>query len=801
MVRKIKKAAIFGAGTMGSGIAALLSGVGIKTYLLDIVPKELTEDEKAKGLTLEDPRVRNRITASGLQRTMGARPAAFFDTADANLITVGNVEDNLDWLSEVDWIIEAVFERLDVKKSTFALIEKSRGPETIISSNTSGISLATMIEDVSDEMKKHTLITHFFNPVRYMKLLEVVPGEKTDPEIVKFISDYSERVLGKGVVFCKDTPNFIANRIGVFSMLDLIRIMMEEGYKIEEIDKIFGPPMGRPKSAIFRTADMVGIDVLADVAKNMYDSLTQDKMRDVYQIPDFMKKMIETGLLGLKTKQGFYKKTVVEGKKAFHVFDYNTMDYRSQEKVAYDSLNQAAWIAEPGERIKTIVHADDRAGNIAWKALSGMLLYAAERIPEISDNIYSIDNAMKWGFNWDLGPFEAWDAIGVKESVERMEKEGKAIPEIVQNLLSKGENSFYKKVDTKKVYFDFASKDFSQLPESEGIILLSDLKEADKIIKKSQSATLLDLDDGVALLEFHSVMNTIDEDMVEMILYALDEVEKNYLGLVIGNEGENFSAGANVSILLEAMQNKQWDVIDAVVKKFQDVNMAIKYYEKPVVAAPFNRALGGGAEIVLASSRVRAHCELYMGLVEFGMGLIPGGGGNKEVWIRLTENIASDVSMDLYPLLQKAFENIGLAKVSMSAKETYGLGYLREDDKITMNRERLIADAKETVLAMVKEGFVPKKRKKVKVLGREGYAAMAVGVMNLKWGNQITDHEEVMAKHLAKVLTGGDVHEGTEVDEQYLLDLEREKFIVLCGTEKTQQRIQTFLSTGKMIRN
>ena len=799
-MREIKKAAVIGAGTMGSGIAAHLAGVGIETYLLDIVPKELTEEEKKKGLTLKDAKVRNRIVAGGLERTLKSRPAAFYDLEDKELITIGNIEDNLDFLKEVDWIVEVVFERLDVKRNIFSIIEKNRKKDSIVSSNTSGISLRAILEGLSSELKSHSLITHFFNPVRYMRLLEVVPVEETDKEVLNFMLDLGEKVLGKGVVIAKDTPNFIANRVGVFGMMYLIKVMVEEGYKIEEIDKIFGPALGRPKSAVFRTADLVGLDVLKDVSKNMYENLSDDEMRSIYQLPEFMVKMVEKRLLGAKTKQGFYKKAVVEGKTDYQVLDYNTLEYRSQEKVKFNSLSQAKGIEDVGERIKAVCSSDDRAGKIAWKAISGTLIYAGNRIPEIADNIYSIDNALKWGFNWSLGPFETWDALGVKESVKRMEKEGEKIPKIVEELLKKGE-SFYKQEGEKKSYFDLSGLNYEELKKKEGVILLADVRAAKKEIKKLSSATLFDIGDGVALLEFHSRMNSIDEDLTNMINFSLEEVRKNFLGLVIGNEGENFSAGANVMLIFLAMQNKQWDTIKQMVKGFQDTTMAIKYSEKPVVTAPFNMALGGGCEINLAASRIRAHAELYMGLVEFGMGLLPGGGGNKEVWIRLTEGIPSDANVDLYPLLQRTFETIGLAKVSTSAQEAKKLFFLRPSDQITVNKDRLIADAKKTVLAMVGEGFKKRREKKIKVLGRNGRAALEVGIKNFRWGGRITEHEEFMAKNLAKVLTGGEVEEGTLVSEQYLLDLEVEAFLSLCGTEKTKERIGHFLTTGKPLRN
>ncbi len=800
-MRKIKTAVVLGAGTMGAGIAALLASVGIKTYLLDIVPKELTPEEKAKGLSLREPVVRNRIVNSGLQRALKASPALFYDPADAQLITVGNIEDNLDWLREADWIVEAVFERLDVKQDIFAKIEKFRNPHSIVSSNTSGIALKAITQKSSPELKKHTLITHFFNPVRYMKLLEVVAGTETDPKILEFMSDFAERKLGKGVVLAKDTPNFICNRIGIFGICYLLKAMQEGDYKVEEIDAIFGPSLGRPKSAVFRTVDLVGLDVMADVIKNIYTSLPNDPMREVYRPPDFIQKMLTQGLLGRKAGKGFYQEKTLNGKREFWVFDYNILNYRRQEKFDYPSLAKATQQSTVGEKIKTVVYSDDRAGQIAWKVLSETLLYTATLIPEISDDVYPIDHAMKWGFNWELGPFETWDAIGVRESVERLQREGKKIPKLVEDLLQRGE-SFYHKRDSKKLYYDIQLRDYRELPRPAGVIVLSQLKEDRKrIIRESPGASLVDLGDGVACLEFHTYMNTVDADVIEMMNASLDEVEKNYEGLVIGNEGQNFCVGANVALLLGAMQSQSWNEIDRLVKAFQDTNMAIKYFDKPVVAAPFNMTLGGGAEIAMHCARIRAHSELYMGQVEFGVGLIPAAGGCKELWIRNIENVPEDASVDLFPYLQRAFETIALAKVATSAKEARKLGFLRRVDKITPNRDRLMAEAKEQALALVREGYEPPVPRRYQVLGRSGYAALQIAIKSFQWGKRVTDHEVVMATQLAKVLTGGDVEAGTEVTEQHLLDLEREAFLHLCGTVKTQERIQHFLTTGKPPRN
>jgi 3-hydroxyacyl-CoA dehydrogenase len=525
-------------------------------------------------------------------------------------------------------------------------------------------------------------------------------------------------------------------------------------------------------------------------------------MREVYRLPDFAQKMLERGLLGRKAGKGFYQEKTVNGKREFWVFDYKTLDYRPQEKFEYPSLARASQQSTVGEKIKAVVYSDDRAGRIAWKVLSETLLYAARLIPEISDNIYSIDNAMKWGFNWELGPFETWDALGVRESVERMRREGRQIPPIVEDLLAHGE-SFYQRTEGKKLYFDVQAKAYRELPRPAGVLVLSELKEEkQRVIRETPGASLIDLGDGVACLEFHTYMNTVDADIIEMLGAALEEVRRRDLvGLVIGNEGQNFCVGANIALVLGAIQSGAWEQLEQMVKAFQDANMAIKYFEKPVVAAPFNMTLGGGSEIVLHCARVRAHCELYMGQVEFGVGVIPAAGGCKELWVRNIENVPDDANVDLFPLLQRTFETIALAKVSTSAKDARKLGFLRRDDTITMNRDRLIADAKRDVLALAMMGYEPPRPKKFKVTGRSGYAALQIAIKNFQWAKRITDHEALMAQKLARVLTGGDVPPGTELTEQQMLDLEREEFLSLCGTQKTQERIQHMLATGRPLRN
>lgn len=796
MKKDIKKAVVLGAGTMGGGIAALLAGVGIKVSLLDIVLPELSEEDKKAGLTKDSKKFRNKVAAGGLDRALKSKPALFFSPEDANLITIGNIEDDVAQLKDADWIVEVVFERLDVKKKIFKLIDANRNPESIVSSNTSGISINAMTKDCSDALKQNTLVTHFFNPVRYMKLLEIVPTKNTKPEIVEFMCDFGERVLGKGIVIGKDTPNFIANRIGVFGMMYLMKLVEEKGYTVEEVDKVFGKAMGRPSSAVFRTADIVGLDVLSNVIDNIYANLPNDSMREIFKLTSFLKNMLEKKLFGSKTKQGFYKKV---GKDIL-ALDLKTLEYRPQEKVDFASLKKAKGIEDVGQRVKAVVNSDDKGGQMAWEALAQTLIYSAERIPEISDNVYAIDNALKWGFNWSLGPFENWDAIGVKESVARMEKENKKVPENVKKMLAKGDTSFYKKENGKKYYYDFASESYKELPTNKEAIFLSDIKDKQKPIKKLMGASLWDIGDGVALLEFHTKMNSIDNDIIEMINFSLDEVDKNFKGLVVANEGDTFSAGANVFLILMAINSGQWEQIEHMVSEFQKANMRMKYFHKPVVAAPFNMVLGGGAEVTMHANKVRAHSELYMGLVEFGMGLIPAGGGTKEVLVRNFENIPDDLAIDLFPFLGRAFQTIAMAKVSTSAKNAMEIGLLKKTDKITLSKDRLIADAKKQVLSMLQEGFTPNVPKKIKVLGRCGIAYLKAGIKNFLWAKQITEHESIMAEQLAKVLCGGDRQEGLAT-EQDILDLEREVFLYLCGTEKTKERISYFLQNNKPLRN
>ncbi|MBU1209574.1 MAG: 3-hydroxyacyl-CoA dehydrogenase/enoyl-CoA hydratase family protein [Proteobacteria bacterium] len=801
MDKKIKKVAVLGSGVMGATIAAHLANVGIPSLMLDIVPSKLTPEEEKKGLTLKDAAVRNRLAVNGKQNLLRMRPAALAVPEFASLIDVGNFEDHLSRLAEVDWIIEVVVENLKIKQDLFKKVAAVRRPGTIVSSNTSGIPIKDICTGMDLEFKQHFLGTHFFNPPRYMKLLEIVPIAQTLPEVVEFIAYFGERILGKGIVYAKDSPNFIANRIGIFGMLYLMKIMAEDGYSIEEVDAITGPPMGRPKSAAFGTTDLVGLDTFAHVAKNLYENATKDEMREIFKIPDFVQKMIEKNWLGNKTGQGFYKRIKSEAGKEKLALDYNTLEYHPAQKVKYPSLDAAKAASNAAAKAKALIYADDRAGQLAWKITSESLLYAARRIPEIADDIYNIDHAVKWGFNYEAGPFEFWDALGVEESVARMKKEGKDLPPLVKSLLAKKKKSFYQKKEGQLYFFDLKTGQYKKVPEKPEIILLPSLKERQKLIKSNAGASLIDIGDGVACLEFHTYMNAIGQEIIEMIHESLKIVEKDFVGMVIGNHAERFSVGANLLMLVGEIVKSNWAGIEAAIKAIQDAMMAMKYFEKPIVAAPHNMALGGGCEVCLSSHRIVAALETYMGQVEIAVGLLPGAAGNKEVYIRCIEGIPDGVNVDLLPFLRKAFENIAMAKVSTSAEEARKLGFLRPTDKVTVNGDHLLYDAKQTVLAMVQEEFKPPRPKLIPVAGDGGRAAIKYMANTMRQGGFITEYEEFIAGKLAYILTGGDVLTGAMITEQQMLDLEREALVSLCGEKKTQERITHMLKTNKPLRN
>ncbi|MCL5277698.1 MAG: 3-hydroxyacyl-CoA dehydrogenase/enoyl-CoA hydratase family protein [Deltaproteobacteria bacterium] len=803
MSYQIKRVTILGSGVMGSGIAAHLANAGIPSYILDIVPRELTDDEKKAGLALKDPRVRNRLALAGMEHIRKSMPALIYSQRDISYITPGNMEDDLDCIGKSDWIIEVVTERLDIKKKVFEQVDRYRKQGSIVSSNTSGIKLKDMADGRSRDFQENFMITHFFNPVRYMKLLEFIVGKDTKPEMVDFMKEFAEDVLGKGVVFGKDTPNFIANRVGVFSMLDTMKVMVDDGYGIDEVDAIVGKPMGRPGSAAFGTGDLVGLDTLYHVSNNVYENTPNDEKRDVFKVPAFVEKMVKQGWIGDKSGQGFYKKIKDEKGRKKLVLDYNTMEYRDTQKYAYDSLGMAKNAEMPDDKMRALVSGDDRAAKFAWKVTKDTLVYAANRVPEIADDIVNVDNAMKWGFNWALGPFETWDAIGLSGSVERMEKEGVKVPENVRKVLDKGYGRFYLDIKGDKYYFDFDSGTYRPVRKRDNAISLESLKKRGMVMKENGSARLIDIGDGVLCVEFNSKMNAIDDDIIAMLNSGMDMLDsrRDVAGMVVANEGETFSAGANIFLVLVASQNKDWKSLEKAIDGLHGANMRMKYASKPVVAAPFNMTLGAGCEVCMHAHRVRAHAELYMGLVEMGVGVIPAGGGTKELYLRALGN--NVVKPDPMKAAMHAFETIGMAKVSMSAKEAVEMyGYLGPADRITLNKDNLIYDAKQTVLAMAKEGFKQQRpRNDIQVAGREAIATLRLGAGNLRLGGYISDYDEFIAKKLINVIAGGDVPPGTMIGEERLLDLEREAFLSLCGEQKTQDRLHYMLMNNKPLRN
>jgi len=803
-MKTVKKAAVLGAGTMGSQIAAHLANARIPTLLLDIAPRELTADEQARGLTLESADVRNRIARGGLEAAKKAKPAAFFTSDLASLVTIGNFEDDLPKLQDCDLIIEAVVENLEIKRSLYERVEQYRRPGSVLASNTSGIPLRQLAAGRSEDCRVHFLGMHFFNPPRYMHLVELIRTEWTKPEVSCSMFGFLDERLGKGVVVAKDRPNFIANRIGTFGALVTMRTMLEDGYSIEEVDKITGPAAGRPKTATFRTFDLVGLDVFAHVVKNLHENLPDDPEREIFVMPEFVTKMIEKGLLGNKTKAGFYQRKKSDGDKPeIWTLDTTTLDYRPSQKVKLPSLELAKNIEDTRERLKTLVWSKDRVGAFLWKTLSRALCYAADRIPEIADTVVEIDRAMRWGFNWELGPFEVWDAIGVEKSVAKLKEEGRNIPPNVQSMIDAGVKSFYRKKDGQHFYYDFASEEYRPLADPPGTINLKSLKDRTDVIKKNSGASLIDLGDGVAGLEFHSKMNSIGGDTLEMLKVALNEVEKNFVGLVVGNQGQNFSVGANLMLMLMEAQDENWEELDMIGRFFQQSVMSLRYSPKPVVVAPFQMVFGGGCEMVLHADRVRASAETYIGLVEVGVGIIPAGCGTKEMLVRALDSIPADMKdADPFPFVKRAFETIALAKVATSAEQARSFGFLRDEDSISMNPDRLIADGKKEVLALAASGYVPpQQRTDILALGNPALATLKLGVHLMKRAGYISDHDALIGEKLARILTGGDLNHATRVSEQYLLDLEREAFLSLIGTRKTQERIAHMLKTGKPLRN
>jgi 3-hydroxyacyl-CoA dehydrogenase len=807
MKHRIEKAAVLGAGTMGARIAAHLANAGISCYLLDIVPRELNAEEKRKSMTLETPAVRNRIVLAGLEGAKKARPAAFFTPESARLVTPGNFEDNLAWCGEVDWIIEAVAENLEIKRNLFSRVDAIRKPGTIVTSNTSGLPIKLIAEGRSDDFQQHWAGTHFFNPPRYMKLVELIPGPKTTPAVLESLEEICDLRLGKGVVLAKDTPNFIANRIGTFSMLNALRQMQAMDMTIEEVDACTGQAVGWPKSATFRTADLVGLDVLVNVVRNIYENAPDDESREMYRVPKFVEDMVARGWLGDKTGGGFYKRVKKGGESEILTLDWKKMEYRPRQKAKFGSIEAGKGIEDTRERLRALAapalegKGGDKANQFLWSGLSEMCLYAARRVPEIANSIVDVDRAMRWGFAWELGPFEMWNAIGVERMAQALERDGKELPLLAKKVLATPKKVFYETEKGSTQYFDLATATLKPVEEPAGIIILKALRDRTPVVQSNAGASLIDLGDGVICCEFHSKMNSIGGDIVAMIHAGIARLDSQFDAMVIANQAPNFSVGANLMLLLISAQEGEWDDIHMAVRQFQRVNMAIKYAPCPVIAAPQGMALGGGCEISLHSARIQAAAESYIGLVETGVGLVPGGGGTKEMLIRANEHSAGGESLDLFHALKPVFETIAMAKVSTSGEEARSLGFLRPSDLISMNRDRQVADAKQTALAMVRAGYHPPAPAEIRVLGQEFLAAAKLAIHMLVRGEFATEYDGVVSRKLANILAGGGLSAPQTVSEQYILDLEREAFVSLCGERKTQERVAHTLKTGKPLRN
>lgn len=805
----IRQAAVIGSGVMGAAIAAHLANAGIAVRLLDLVPDQLTPEEERAGLTLEDRAVRDRLSARAVQKLRRTKPAPLFEEGLASLITPGNLEDDLGCLNEVDWIIEVVVENLEVKRGLYAKLEKVWREGTIVSSNTSGISIAAMTAHCGEAFQSHMLGTHFFNPPRFMKLLELIPGPRTKLELVEQMADFAESRLGKGVVIAKDTPNFIANRIGTYGLMVTLHEMLANGYSVEEVDAVTGPAMGRPKSATFRTLDLVGLDTFVHVAGNVYEKVETGAEKQVFDAPELLRTMVERGWLGEKSGQGFYKKVKgAGGGSEILALDLQTLEYAPVRKPKGAALEAAKAAKGAGAKVKALLSAKDRYSELAWTLLKQVLVYSAEKVGEIAESIQAIDEAMRWGFNWELGPFETWDAIGVRKSVARMEAEGLAVPRWVKERLEAGQETFYERDDgvVRAAAVDGGWTEVETRPER---ISLRLLKEQRRVVKSNAGASLIDLGDGVACLEFHSPNNAIGADILSLIRTSVEEVRANYEGLVIANEGRNFCVGANLMLLLLEAQDEEWDEVDAIIRMFQDAMMTLKRLEKPVVAAPHRMTLGGGVEVCLPADRIIASAETYYGLVEVGVGLIPAGGGCKELVLRMGETLgcAGGVGsggapeLDWQPALNRVFETIGMAKVSTSGLEAIRMGLMRAEDRIVMHEDHRIHAAKQEVLQLVQSGYRARAEQPIRVLGRDAAAVLKMGAHSLRLAGQISEHDQRIAGKLAHVLAGGDVPAGTLVSEQYMLDLEREAFLSLCGEPKTQQRMQHMLTKGKPLRN
>ncbi len=781
MTIRISKVAVLGSGVMGSGIAAHLANAGIPSLVFDLE----SPVDNVKGL-------------------LKHKPAPLLHPDLVSLIEPCSFKTDLHRYAECDWIVEAVTERLDIKRMVFENVRKHAKPGTIVTSNTSGIPIAAMTEGTPEEFRKNFFVTHFFNPVRYMHLLEMVAGPETDPSVFADFAAFGQESLGKGIVVGNDTPNFVANRIGTYGMMAILHKMSSYGMNVEQVDAIFGKPLGRPKSAVFRTADLVGLDTLAHVAANCRENLPDDDFRKAFDVPPFLQKMLDAGILGDKTRGGFYKKSKdAAGKRTILALNLETLEYAEKSKVRFASTGAVRDIDEVGKRVKTFLAQDDDAAKFAWDITADVLLYSAHLLGTIADDVSNIDRAMRWGFAWDQGPFQTWDAIGVAESVERMKAEGREIPAIVEKAVAAG--SWYSRDGGVSKYFD-ATGDGEFVAESlpRGAVVLRDLKEQGLVVKENMGASLIDLGDGVLGLEFHTKMNSLDADIIGLYGEALDELEgsNDWQALVVGNQDpQAFSAGANIFMVLGAAMQQDWKQIEDLTDGLQKTLMRAKHSRKPVVTAPHGLTLGGGLEVAMHSAATRASREMYAGLVEVGVGLIPAGGGCKELVFRLLGSVPAGVKMETSAILQQIFQYVGMAKVSMSAEEARDMGFLRPSDGITMNPELLIRDAKEVALGLVRSGYIPPRPRTISALGTAGKAQLAAGIWGFVQAKQISEHDALIGNKVAHVISGGDVAPGTKLSEQHFLDLEREAFVSLCGTEKTQARIQHMLMKGKPLRN
>lgn len=800
MNRSIRQVAVLGSGIMGSRIACHFANIGVKVLLLDIVPKEPSDSETAKGLTLDHPAVRNRIVSEAFQSTLKSKPAALYEPSKASLVTLGNFTDDMAKIAACDWVIEVVVENLEIKKQIFEQVEKYRKPGTLITSNTSGIPIQLMSAGRSEDFRKHFCGTHFFNPPRYLRLLEIIPTKETDPEIVEFLMHYGDLFLGKETVLCKDTPAFIANRIGIYAIMSGMHTIEKMGLGVGEVDKLTGPLIGRAKSATFRTMDVVGLDTSVKVATNLYEGLPNDESRDAFKLPKIVKELYDRKWWGDKTKQGYYKKVVDEnGKKEILELDLKSYEYVAKSKTLFDAVGEAKDNENLKERIKILVNYDDRAGEFYRTTFYDLFKYCSYRIPEIADELYRIDQAVSAGFAWEIGPFETWDVLGVKEIADKMEEAGKKPAQWVYDMLAAGYDSFYRFEKGKKQYYDIPSKSYKVVPGTEGFVLLEAFKE-NGIVFQNAGSTIYDIGDGILNVEFHTKMNSLSAEVIEGINTAITKAEENYRGVVIGNESQQFSAGANLAMLFMYASDQEYDEVELMIRQFQNTMMRARFSNIPVVAATSGLALGGGCELSLHCDAIQAHAETYIGLVEFGVGVIPGGGGTKEFVLRASDEYSEgDPELNT---LQKYFMNIATAKVATSAEEAREMNIIRPHDQITLNRSRLLADAKAKAIKLAEAGYTrPAERKDIKVQGRTAMANFEAGIAGMLYGNYISEHDAKIARKLAYVMAGGDLSAPALVSEQYLLDLEREAFLSLCAEPKTLERIHSILFKGKPLRN